>query len=783
MRSLFSPVTRITLPALFLASSLALGALPASDAAAPGSATSDAGWPRQFSSGGTLLTVYQPQLDAWDGRSLQAHAAVSVRPAETKESIFGIIWISARTEVDKESRLVDLEKVELPKATFPSAPASEGLYLDLFRREVPKWSKPIALDRLESSLAILEERRKGAALPLRNDPPRILFSNVPAILVSIDGPPAYRRVEGTRLERVLNTRPLILRDSSGTHYLHLFDGWMKAASLEGPWSVAHDPPPELAKARQQLTRSGQPVDLLEGEVPQTTSATAAPPSASAPSRPSLAAGPVPAIFVATSPAELIVTEGEPNWVPIEGTRLLYVRNTTGNVFKDLSDQKTYLLISGRWYCASSENGPWEYVSGRTLPEEFAKIPDDSPKENVKASIPSTTQAAEALIADEIPQTAKVDRRTTKMAPPEYDGEPKLAPIRGTSLQYVVNASLPVILVDGRTWYAVENGVWFVADSPHGPWAVADKVPPAIYSIPPDSPLHYVTYVRVYDASDDFVWDGYTPGYTGTCIDDDGLIVYGTGYPYPPWTGSVWYGAPVTWGLGFGLAWTPWWGWSFDVGFGWGWGWSGGGWVWGCLPPPWWGPIGWGWRPGGWYWRDGPRATRVVPWRTGGWAGASGSIYRRWGGTVRVSPRPVPAATPGTRHPIGVYGRSYNSRTGTLAAGQRAAVRSVYPQPRGLPPRVTGRPGNDVYAGPDQRVYRRDETGNWRQVAPRDARPPDREKIRPLERERGARETGEQRSRAARPPSPPPPRAAPPRAAPPRAAPAKPVSPRGGDRHR
>lgn len=731
----------------------------------------DEAWPRQFSSGGTVLTMYQPQLDGWDGRSLEAHAAVSVHLAEASESTFGILWISARTNVDKENRLVDFEQIELKRATFPSVPASESVYLALFRRAMSKGSKPIALDRLEASLAILQEQRRGAALPLRNVPPRILFSSTPAILVSIDGPPAYRAVEGTSLERVLNTRPLLLKDPSGARYLHLFDGWMTAPSIDGPWVAVKDPPAELGKALQQLAESGQPVDLLEGEVPQASSNPAGSVSASVPAKPSLAREPVPSVFVATSPTELIVSDGEPNWVPVDGTRLLYIQNTTGNVFKALSDQQTYVLISGRWYRGSSESGPWEYVSGKVLPADFASIPDDSPKENVKASVPGTSQAAESLIADQIPQTAKVDLNETKMTVPEYDGEPKLAAIAGTPLQYVINASLPVILADDGKWYSVENGVWFVAGSLRGPWAVAQSVPPSIYSIPPYSPLHYVTYVRIYDASADSVQVGYTPGYTGSYIDDDGLIVYGTGYAYTPWIGNVWYGPPVTWGLGFGLAWTPWWGWSFDAGFGWGWG---PGWAWGCLPPPWWGPIGWGWRPGGWQWRDGgARVPRVVPWRPGGWNAASGSIYRRWGGTVTVSPRPVPAGPPTTRHPVGLYGRAYNSRTGALAAGQQAAVRNVYRTPSG-----THR--NDVYAGADGHVYRRDVRGNWQQVGPRDVRPPERQRVQPLEREHGARATGEQRSRAVRPPSPPPSRSAPPRAAPPRAAPPRPAPPRPHD---
>lgn len=755
-----STVKRLVLAILLgLAAALQpLASFAVTAAPAPAQATSapaDGGWPRQFVSDGIALTVYQPQLDSWDARRLQSHAAVSVRPPGAPDATFGVLWISARTDVDKENRLVDFEDVELTKVSFPSAPGSESAYLEIFRRQMPRWSKTIALDRLEASLAILEERRKGGALPLRNDPPRILLSKTPAILVTVDGPPAYRAVEGTALERVLNTRPLLVKDSQGTHYLHLFDGWMRAASIDGPWAVVNDPPADLGKALQKLARSGQPVDLLEGEVLEAGASA----SESVSAKPSLAKGPVPAVFVATSPTELVVTEGEPDWAPIDGTRLLYVRNTTGNVLKDLADQKTYILISGRWFRGPSESGPWQYVSGKELPSDFAKIPDDSPKENVKASVPGTAQAAEALIANEIPQTAKVDRKSTTLTPPEYDGEPRLASIPGTPLQYVLNASLPVLLVDGKTWYTVENGVWFVADSPRGPWVVAEKVPPTIYSIPPDCPLHYVTYVRVYDASADFVRVGYTPGYIGTVIDDDGLVVYGTGYVYTPWIGSVWYGPPVTWGLGFGLAWTPWWGWGFDIGFGWGWG---PGWVWGCLPPPWWGPIGWGWGWGGWRWHGDGLAPRVVGWRAGGWPGAGGSIYRRWGRTVTVSPRPAPTSPTATRHPVGIYGRSYNSRTGALAAGQRAAVRSVYPAPRAVAPRAApARPGNDVFAGPDGKVYRRDGKGDWQQVGPRDARPPEPERVRPLEREHRAREVGDRRSNAVRPPSPPqPPRSAP-----------------------
>ena len=78
------------------------------------------------------------------------------------------------------------------------------------------------------------------------------------------------------------------------------------------------------------------------------------------------------------------------------------------------------------------------MASDALPKDFAKIPDDSEKENVKAAIAGTPQAKEALIANAIPQTAEVKVKETKIDPPKFDGEVKLAPVEGTSLQYVVN---------------------------------------------------------------------------------------------------------------------------------------------------------------------------------------------------------------------------------------------------------------------------------------------------------------------------------------------------------
>jgi hypothetical protein len=148
------------------------------------------------------------------------------------------------------------------------------------------------------------------------------------------------------------------------------------------------------------------------------------------------------------------------------TKLLYVTNTEDNIFLDVPLQDYYVLLSGRLYQSKSLTGPWTWVSGSNIPRDFAEIPPGSPKGAVLASVPGTEQATEAVIANQIPQTAAV-RRSEARLEVRYDGPPQFRPIEGTSLEYAVNTSTDVIHAGGR-YYACHNAVWFVADTQRRP---------------------------------------------------------------------------------------------------------------------------------------------------------------------------------------------------------------------------------------------------------------------------------------------------------------------------
>jgi hypothetical protein len=87
------------------------------------------------------------------------------------------------------------------------------------------------------------------------------------------------------------------------------------------------------------------------------------------------AGPgVPAIYVTQTPAELIVFKGQPNFVPVGTTNLLWATNSAIDVLLDTSSNNYYVLISGRWFRAPGLGGPWAFVESDALPPAFKQIP-------------------------------------------------------------------------------------------------------------------------------------------------------------------------------------------------------------------------------------------------------------------------------------------------------------------------------------------------------------------------------------------------------------------------
>jgi hypothetical protein len=521
-------------------------------------------WPKKTKVNGDTLTIYQPQVENWKGDVLEARAAVAVETPDAPAPTYGMIRFTARTEVDKAAGMVTLADFHVTKAIFPADKGKSNQYKTTLS-DVASNHRPmtIALERLEADLSVTRAISGVESQPIANTPPRIIVSETPALLVLVNGRPTLRQLADTDFLRVINTRALILLDkSSGRYFLYTVDHWFESRGIQGPWQPLTSNRPRLDKAKKVAEKTGQ-VSLMSNSD----------------SKKAFGNTP-PSIYVSLKPASLVVLTGQPQMQPIANTQLLEVGNTTSDLFLNTGDQKYYVRLTGRWFSALSLNGPWDFVAANALPTDFSQIPATHPKADVLASVAGTRQAKEALIANSIPQTASVNRSKATLKV-KYDGKPQWKAISGTPLSYAPNSPIPVIRLDGKSYYAVHNGVWFVATSPNGVWVVATSVPAVIYTIPPSSPMHYVTYVRVYGATASTVYVGYTPGYMGTVVAPTGVVVFGTGYAYTPWIGTVYYPPPATYGYGATIAYSTWGGWAVGFGFGY------------PVYPPYWGPYAYG----------------------------------------------------------------------------------------------------------------------------------------------------------------------------------------------
>src|SRR5262249_21250508 len=147
--------------------------------------------------------------------------------------------------------IVTMRDFKIIRVKFPTQPSKESEYLKLLGKYIPQGVKTVALDHLETSFAISQAVKKGMEVQVKNDPPRIMFSAAPAVLVIVDGKPVLRPLEGQNAERVINTRALILK-TGGRFYLQAMNYWYEASDLDGPWTVAKTVPPSLEQVKQSL---------------------------------------------------------------------------------------------------------------------------------------------------------------------------------------------------------------------------------------------------------------------------------------------------------------------------------------------------------------------------------------------------------------------------------------------------------------------------------------------------------------------------------------------------
>jgi len=222
------------------------------------------GWPREIPLDRGTVVVYQPQSETFEGNILSARAAVSVTPSG-QEPVFGTVWFEARLVTDRDTRMAAIDNLDVTRVGFPAADeAHQDSLARLLEREIPAWELDISMDRLITDLALAETRRR-AAEGLNMEPPVILFSLEPAILITIDGEPRMQQIEGSDYMRILNTAFTIIFDRDArTYYLGAGeDQWYSAPEYDGPWTLTDQVPSDVAAlAPEPLPDEELPADEL-----------------------------------------------------------------------------------------------------------------------------------------------------------------------------------------------------------------------------------------------------------------------------------------------------------------------------------------------------------------------------------------------------------------------------------------------------------------------------------------------------------------------------------------
>ena len=495
-------------------------------------------WPLDIPHVTGVITLYQPQLEKLEGNTLTGRAAASYLANGKGEDdrVFGALWFTISLDIDRENdvakaRTMYIAKLVTPKgekSTDDGAAAKKAIQDAVIAKGIE-----IDLDRM---IATLEEAGNIASPEFNAQPPRILIRQEPTVLVMLDGEPQLREADGVK--RVVNTPAFLVSDVGGTWWLRGDRDWLTASTLDGPWTLPpSSPPPSVSEVAK---KAGYSTFFARDSGAK-----------------------APAVIIVKDATEMIVFEGKPAFEPIGDGALLGANNTDSTALIEVATGKQYLLLAGRWYRAAklTDDATWELVKPDELPESFASIPATSEWKDVRANIAGTPEANEAIIQQQIPQTARISR--TSSITVTFDGEPKWKSVSKLAVEYAENSADAVFRIAGPAYYACRDGVWYESKDPKTPFVVATSVPDALRHLPADCPWHNCSYVTVYESTAAYVWCGYTPGYMGW-YSRYGCPIYGTGYSYPGWYGPVVvYPRPLTWGVG--IHYNPYSGWGVSVG--------------------------------------------------------------------------------------------------------------------------------------------------------------------------------------------------------------------------
>ena len=355
-------------------------------------------YPQERDYGPHKAILHAPQIVAWpEFGKIEGAMAIEFFPNGGDKRLLATMSFSGKTRADLTERLVHVTEpvVESVKFASGNTAAYEAAIRDGARKEA--FDVPLDLFLLSLDDAILDRPPPAG---FSKDPPGIIASTTPAIVLFINGTPVLADLPETGLKRVVNSNwPLVTNAKSSVYYLLDREVWLTSKKLSGPWKATRDLPSGLSK----LAKEGEHA-LIAAAVP--APATQQPPST---------------VHLRELPTELIVIQGAPVLADIPGTGgLSYVTNTDSALLK--LGETWYYLVAGRWFSTPNPfMGPWTFVE--SLPAAFSAIPEDHTLAYVRVAVRGTLEAKVAALESLLPKQKSVAMTAQPAITVSYAGEP------------------------------------------------------------------------------------------------------------------------------------------------------------------------------------------------------------------------------------------------------------------------------------------------------------------------------------------------------------------------
>jgi len=184
----------------------------------------------------------------------------------------------------------------------------------------------------------------------------------------------------------------------------------------------------------------------------------------------------PRIVVAEEPTRLMLIDGPPVRIPVEGTELEFVVNTDWTVFHDRTSRSWFVVDDDHWLRNNMlSSGQW--LTTTDLPDDFLTLQLSSDWPEVAAAMPPRLPATPPL-------PVLISYEPTELI--LVEGPMAFAPVADTGLRFVSNTERDLFVLNGR-YYLLLAGRWFTTKDVKRMWYAVRELPAPFALIPEDHP--------------------------------------------------------------------------------------------------------------------------------------------------------------------------------------------------------------------------------------------------------------------------------------------------------